>query len=139
MSTPLQEVYDSFFSKTDEDFFAKEELVFTYFKTAKSKSYKFCSHSLEYTITDPVGEPYDGNFIDTLDQDEIELISLWMLYEHLRRKEQYLVTQKREIGTRDFNSLPDKKRELDGIQNSMNLVKQDAKDIQQQLNTYKYS
>jgi len=139
MSTPtqLQEVYDCFISKVDEDLTDKESLIFEYFKTAKSKSYKIVPHELTYIITDEI--TYDGNFLLTLDQDEIELIALYMLYEHRNKKESYLLGLRSFVGTKDFNSLPDKKRELDGIQNSKKLLKEEIDDLKQQFYDYKYN
>jgi len=139
MSTPteLQMVYDLFFSKTDEDFFGKELLVFQWLNSAISKCKKYVKNSLDY-ILDNDSET-DGNFIDTLDDDELELIATQMLYEYYNKKESYLVSLKTRIGTKDFNSLPSKKQELDGIQNSKRLLKEDIKELQQEFNTYKYS
>jgi hypothetical protein len=137
MGTPLQEVYDNFFSKIDEDLYGKEGKVFEYFKSAKSKSYKTVVHSLNYKMTFP--DDYEGEFVELLNQDEIELLGLKMKYEYLSNKESYLIGLKQQLGTKDFNNLPDKKRELDGIQNSMRLLKEDIKELEQQFNTYKYS
>lgn len=136
MSTPLQSAYDKFIQKVDEDLTGKESLIFNYLKSAISKSYKRIPHSLAYEVNETT---YVGTFTETLDEDEIELLSLWMLYDHRRRKESYLAALKREYGTKDFNSIPDKKRELDGIQNSMKTLKDEIKELQQEFNTFKYS
>jgi len=142
MGTPIQSIYDTFIQKVDEDLTGKESLIFGYLNTAISKCYKICIHSLVYVLDTPIVPAtvsYDGVFNDILDIDEIELISMWMLYEHRGKKESYLLSLKREISTKDFNSLPNKKQELDGIQNSMRLLKEDIKELSQQFNTYKYN
>lgn len=137
MGTPLQDVYDSFLQKINENLINKEELIFNYLKSALSKSKKTCSHSLIYELTNAYY--FDGNFLDTLDQEEIELISLWMLYEHKRRRKEYIEAIEREIGTRDFNNLPDKVRELTELRQSMKDLKDEIKEFSQDFNTYKYS
>ena len=136
MGTPLQSAYDSFILKVDEDLTGKESLIYNLLKVAISKAYKHTPHSLNYTLTSET--TFAGVFDDTLIQDEIELISLNMDYEHKRRKQSYLLGLKRENGTKDFNATS-KKPELDGVQNSMQLLKDEIKELQQQFNTYTYS
>jgi len=228
--TPLQSVYTCFIGKLDELLINKEDLIFEYFKTALSKAYKNCSHSLAYTLnnnsrkiiitsipllsgnitisidsvphiiailstdsknqvitkinsaitsllsptystteslignypsltiiqdTDTITtmtftdtgttglgleiiDTYDGNFDFILDQDEIELIALYMKEAHLNRQEQYWVALRELVSTKDFNSLPDKKRILDGIQNSKKLLKEEIEDFKQQFFDYTY-
>lgn len=137
MTTPLQTVYDAFIQKVDEDLDSKEEIIYNYLKSAIAKSYKTCSNSLDYTLTPET--LFDGNFTADLELDEIELISLWMLYEHKRRRREYLEALKREIGTRDFNALPDKVRELTEIRLSMKDLKEEIKDFINEFNSYTYS
>jgi len=142
LSTTLQTVYNLFLSKSDEDFTGKESLIFQWLNSAISKCKKYVRNSLDYTLDTPIAPvivSYDGSFINILDDDEIELIATQMLYENYNKKESYLVSLKTRIGTKDFNSLPSKKQELDGIQNSKNLLKEDIKELQQEFNTYKYS
>ena len=144
MSTPttLQTVYNLFLSKSDEDFTGKESLIFQWLNSAISKCKKYVRNSLDYTLDTPIVPAivsYDGSFVNTLEDDEIELIAMQMQYENYNKKESYLVSLKTRIGTKDFNSLPSKKQELDGIQNSKNLLKEDIKELQQEFNTYKYS
>jgi hypothetical protein len=137
--TPLQEVYNSFIARVDEDLTGKEYLIFQYLKSALSKSYKNIIHSIVFILSDPIlYDGYDGYFNDTLNQDEIELISMYMLYEHLSRQEKYWVSLRDLISTKDFNSLPDKKRNLDGIQNSKRLLMEEINDFKQQFFDYKY-
>jgi len=137
VSTPFQQLYDRFFSKTDEDFTGKEGLVFALVDSAISKSYKTVRHSLEYVLTD--SNTYDGYFIDDLDNDEIELLSLWMLYEFNRREQQRLVKLKEFIGTKDFNKLPDKLDQLRAVEISMKTIINDINDLKDSFNTYKYN
>lgn len=140
--TSLQDIYDVFMIKIDEDLTGKEGQIFQWLNSAKSKCKKYVVHSLDYILDPPIApatESYDGNFNDILDDDEIELISLQMKYEYYNKKEAYLCGLRQQIGTKDFNSLPNRKQELDGIQNSMKLLKEDIKDLQQQFNTYKYN
>jgi hypothetical protein len=140
--TPLQEVYTIFISKVDEDLTGKESLIFNYLQSAKSKAYKYTSHSLDFILSDPISPAtisYDGYFNNILNQDEIELIALYMLYEHLSRQEKYWVSLRELISTKDFNSMPDKKRILDGIQNSKKILKEEIDDFKQQFFDYKYN
>jgi len=137
MGTPLQQAYDLFFSKIDDDLFGLELQIFNWLNSAISKSKKFVINNLDYTLND--NSDYDGNFNNYLTDDELELIAMQMKYEYYDKKNAYLTSLRREIGTKDFNSLPDKKRELDGIQNSMKLLKEDIKELKQQFNTYQYN
>ena len=51
MSTPLQEVYDSFIAKTEnEDFTYRQDLVFQYFKSANAYAYKTVPENLTYIV-----------------------------------------------------------------------------------------
>lgn len=134
--TPLQEVYDAFFQKVDEDFTHKEDLIFGYLKTAISKCYKITKHSLEFVLEDI--NTYEGEFIDTLDQDEVELISLYMLHAHKRRRKEYLEAQETLLGTKDFKQLPDKVRELTELRQGMKDLKEEINEFKQEFNTYKY-
>jgi len=139
--TPLQEVYTRFSSKIDEDLTGKESLIYEYLLSAKSKIYKIITHSLEFILDTPISPAtvsYDGSFITILDQDEIELLALQMKYESYARYEAYLLALRLRVGTKDFNSLPNKKQELDGIQNSKRLLKIEIDDLKQQFNDYKY-
>ena len=135
--TQLQEVYDSFFSKTDEDFLGKELQIFSWMNSAISKSKRYLKSTLDYTLD--TNSVTDGNFTITLDNDEIELIAMQMQYECYSKKNAYLTALRREVGTKDFNVLPNKKQELDGMQNSMRLLKEDIRELRQEFNTYKYS
>ena len=140
--TTLQSVYDRFFSKADEDFTGKESLVYNIFISAISRSKKVVNHSLVYTLTE-VGEgeeeTYKGEFTDTLDDDEIEFISLRMLYEKNRRRLQYLISLQQLIGTKDFSNLPDKVKELNAIQLSQKDLQEEIDSFKNEFNTYTYS
>lgn len=137
MPTDLQILYDRFFSKTDEDFTGKEGQVFVLVDSAISKSYKNTVHNLNYTLINL--EEYEGYFDEDLDKDEIELLALWMVYEWNRKKQQKLISQRRLIGTKDFNRLGNLKDELKSINETMELTLNDIKDLKNEFNTYKYS
>lgn len=134
METSLQEIYDSFQAKIDEDLTGKESLIFQYFKAALSKCKKTVNHSLLYSVNDL----YEGNFNETLDQDEIELIALNMLKERKRKRIEYLEGLERGLGTKDFNNLPDKPRELAALREGMKNLDEEIKELKQEFNTYKY-
>lgn len=136
MGTPLQKVYDRFFSKTDEDFTFKEGQIFTLVDSAIAKSYKTVIHKLDYVLDDT--ESYDGNFIEDLDSDEIELLSLWMVYEWNRKKQQRLISMRKRIGTKDFNRLDDMPNELKAINATMQIILDDINSLKSEFNTYKY-
>ena len=130
--TPLSEVYDAFFIKSGKDYSYKEDQVFQFFKTGVSKCYKTISHSLIYTVD----ENYDGEFIEILDQDEIELIALNMLLEEKRQRKSELDYTKSYLGTKDFNRLVDKVSEYKIISQSMKDLKEDIKDFEQSFKSY---
>ena len=142
MGTPLQTVYDKFFSKIDGDLTGLEGQIFNIFDSAISKSYKTCRHSLVYVLDEivpPETESYDGSFNDDLDSDEIELLALWMKYEWKERKVSYLDGEKKRIGTKDFNRLESKKDELSASMKSSEKALDEVKSFMQEFNTYKYS
>lgn len=146
MGTPLDTLYKRFQTKVDEDLTNKEGLIFALVDVAISKSYKTCRHSLDYTLDEPeydeennITNEYEGSFNDTLDNDEIELLTLWMLYEWNRRKKEYLKAQKDDIGTKDFNKLPDKVAKFKAISADMKEIKAEIDDLKNEFNTYKYS
>ena len=144
--TPLQTLYDRFQTKVDEDLTGKEQLIFNLVDVAIGKSYKTCNHDLSYTLDEPVYDTegnqtnkYVGNFTETLDNDEIELLALWMLYEWDRREQQRLVKQKEKLGTADFNKLEGKKEQLTAVTLAMKTTLDDIKDLKNEFNTYSYS
>lgn len=142
MGTPLQSLYDRFFSKTDEDFTDKEGQIFNLVDSAISKSYKTVKHSLIYMLDDPTPpatESYDGNFNDNLDSDELELLALWMVYEWNRKKQQKLISQKKLVGTKDFNRLDDLPSELRALNLTMQQTMDDIASLKNEFNTYQYS
>lgn len=141
MGTPLNVLYKRFQTKVDEDLTNKESLIFSLVDVAISKSYKTCIHSLKYVLDEvmpPDIETYNGNFIEELDSDEIELLALWLLYEWNRRKQQRLLALRRDIGTTDFNRLDDKSKELREISAIMKDIRQEIEDLKNDFNTYKY-
>lgn len=141
MATPLQDLYDRFFSKVDEDFTGKEGQVFALVDSAIAKSYKYVVHKLDYVLDEPgelMEESYSGDFTQNLDTDEIELLSLWMVYEWNRKKQQKILSQKRRIGTKDFNRLEDLPKELGAINFTMKITLDDINSLKNEFNTYKY-
>lgn len=146
MGTPLEILYKRFQTKVDEDLTGKESLIFALVDVAISKSYKTCIHSLDYVLDDPIYDEgnyqinqYEGSFNETLFNDEIELLALWMLYEWNRREQQKLVKQRQSIGTSDFNRLEGKKDQLIAVNNAMKVTKEDINELKNEFNTYKYN
>lgn len=142
MGTPLQDVYDRFFSKVDENLTGKESLVYNILISAISRSKKVVNHSLIFVLEESLEgeeETYKGEFTDTLDDDEIEFISLRMLYEKNRRRLQYLISLQQLIGTKDFSNLPDKVKELNAIQLSQKDLQEEIDSFKNEFNTYTYS
>ncbi len=137
IGTDLQVLYDRFFSKIDEDLTGKEGQVFNLISSAIAKSYKTVRHSLEYTLTD--SEEYEGCFTDNLDDDEIELLALWMLYEWNRKRQQKLIGQKKQIGTKDFNRLENVPDKLRVINYTMAQIMNDINALKNEFYTYKYT
>ena len=138
MGTPLETLYNRFQTKVDEDLTGKESLIFALVDVAISKSYKNCNHDLTYALTDSDAETqtYDGSFDETLDNDEIELLALWMLYEWNRREQQRLIKLKDDIGTSDFNKLPNKVDKLKIVNSTMRLIMEDINDLKNDMNSY---
>lgn len=133
MGTPLDEAYSAFFIKSGLDYSLKGSQVFQFFKTGISKSYKIIPNDLTYT-TD---ENFEGEFLNILIQDEIELIALNMLMEEKRQKRSILDYAKKHIGTKDFNRLPNKVNEYKILSESMKDLKDEIKDLEQSFKSYK--
>jgi hypothetical protein len=106
LGTPLQDVYDSFFIKnTETDFTNKQDMVFQLFKASLGYCKKTVPESLEYVLIMP--DIYEGEFIDVLGQDTIELITLFMTKELYRQTVDKYTKMKQYIGTQSFNKLPE--------------------------------
>lgn len=135
--TDLQVLYDRFFSKIDEDLTGKEGQVFSLLSSAIAKSYKTVRHSLGHTLTD--SDEYEGCFADNLDDDEVELLALWMLYEWNRKRQQKLIGQKNQIGTKDFNRLENAPDKLRVINYTMAQIMNDINALKNEFYTYKYT
>ncbi len=141
MGTPLQDVYSRFFSKVDENLTGKESLVYNILISAISRSTKVVNHGLNFSLDEvPDGEEetYNGEFDNTLDNDEIEYLVLRMLYEHNRRRLQYLISLQQLIGTKDFNKLPDKVAEMKTLQLSQKDLQEEIDSFKNEFNTYSY-
>lgn len=105
MGTSIQEVYDSFFMKLPEDdFTGRETLVLQLFKASVAYSYKTVPENLTYTYDEIL---HEGSFVDTIGQDSIELIALFMTREFYRREKDRYSKIKQHVGTQSFNKLPD--------------------------------
>lgn len=143
MGTPLSDLYTRFQVKLDENLVEKESLIFSLVDVAIAKSNKHCINSLSYTLDNPDLEDdyndYQGSFDKVLDIDEVELLSLHMLYEWNRRKQQYLLGQREYIGTSDFNRLPSKKEQLQSVLSVMKMINDDIITAQNNLYEYKGS
>ena len=132
--TPLQDVYDSFQSKIDDDLTGQESLIFQFFKSALARCYKVMRHSPIYTYDNTT---YDGFFDDVLENDEIELIALWMKFYKYDRRRGKLNFLEKSLGTKDFKQT-DYKGELDALGISMEDLKTEIKELSQTFNTYNY-
>jgi hypothetical protein len=146
MGTPLQKLYTRFQTKIDEDIIGKEGLIFSLVDVAITKSSKTCRHNLNYTLDDPIYDEenniindYEGSFDNDLDNDEIELLALWMKYEWKERKVAKLDGQRKQVGTSDFNRLEGKKDEMLVAIKSSEKALEEVKSFMQEFNTYKYS
>jgi len=140
MGTPLQTLYTRFQTKLDEDLTGKESLIFALVDVAISKSDKNCTHDLTYALTDPEAEEqtYDGSFDEILNNDEIELLALWMKYEWKNRKVSKLENQKQEIGTSDFNRLENKANLLKELRLGVKDTLDEINSLKNDMNTYQY-
>lgn len=144
MGTPLQDIYTRYQSKLNENLVGQESLIFEFLKSSISKSYKTVRHSLAFVLADipitipPTLQTYDGYFNDTLDEDEIEYIAMWMINETKRRRKEKLEAQKVKLGTKDFNQLPDKVKEFNALGVSMKDLREEINELKQEFNTYNY-
>ena len=136
MGTPLQDIYDRFFSKIDTDMTGQEARIFNYFLSAKSRCKKIVNHSLNYILSSE--EDFEGNVVDVLDDEEIELIAMWMHYFHKSKRKSELDDQEVRLGTRDFNNFPSKVKEQAELRFTMSDLLDDIDKFSQQFNTYKY-
>jgi len=140
MATPLSEAYDAFFIKSGLDWAGKEDQVYQFLKTAISKCVKTVSVDLSYTLDETTTtDEYDGEFINTLEQDAIELIALNMLLEQYRQRYTELVYLKKHLGTKDFNKLNDKADEFKTIAQSMKDLQDEIFIFRQEFYSYKES
>lgn len=115
MNISLQEVYDSFFIKIpSHDFTGEESLVYQLFKTAIAYASDTSSENLSYTLSNSE-DSYDGVFNNDVSQKTIELVSLYMSKEYLRRQINKFEAQKQHVGTKNFNKLPNFKDEFDSV------------------------
>ena len=139
MGTPLDSVYEMFIAKLDNEVLTgKESLIYAIFRMALAKAKGTVRHSLLYVLDEPIDDDpvYDGYFNDTLDDDEIDLLALYMKYEWNSRKKQGLVSKREDIGTPDFNRLPGKKESLAVIDSAVKSTLDEIITAEQKFNTY---
>lgn len=106
MGTNIQSVIDAFCIKLPSvDFSSQEDVLFQIFKSAIGYTSSTLG-TLTYTVDETI---YEGTFIDTLTQSDIELISLGMVREYYRRPLSAFMFKKQHIGTKDFDKLPNLK------------------------------
>ena len=135
MGTDIQEVYDAFQIKIPNfDYTGREDMIYMYFKIAIAKSYKTTSDDLSYEY-DEVN--HRGRFNSEIGYDTIELLSMFMVQAYYQRKYTYLIGEKQHIGTRDFNKLPDKAKELSSVVSA--LANWDSKIYEFRQEFYNYS
>lgn len=225
MGTKLQEIYDSFFSKTDDDFTYTPDLVYQYFKKANGYSYKTVPEDLTYSLntnnislfveqiaskagnitlkysnksytvsiltTDTliniadkivaqigtdftvatdysnsfpiiyvskdntdltsfsfidtdntscvviISQSYDGEYVETLGEDSIELLSLFMLREHYNKFVMKFGKQREYIGTKDFDKLPNLKNKYENTKETLDSINDQIFEFRQEFYTYK--
>ena len=142
VGTRLQEIYDAFFIKIpSHDFSSEQSKVYQFFKAAVGRARKTVSDNLTYTLDEDQDEEspsYDGTFKDTLDQNTIELISLWMVHEYFRTIVSKFEGIKSYVGTKDFNKLPDVKNGQYEIAKSLlDSVSEEIKEFCQSFYSYR--
>lgn len=129
MGTQLQDVYDRFFSKMDEDFTGKEGNVYDFFLSAKARCYMNVRHSLDFTLTNPI--TYDGYFTATLDDDEIEYMAYEMKRARYGKQQAYFLAKKSQLGTKDFNLIEDSRKQLAYVTSTLKEVDVEIRDFLQ--------
>jgi hypothetical protein len=133
--TEFQEVYDAFFIKEAKNFMGKESQVYQFLVTAISKSRKTTPTNLDYVLISE--DTYSGYFLNTLNQDDIELLALNMSLESKRSRKSELDYTKQHMGTKDFNRLPDKKAEYEIIQKSIKDLQDEILSFRQEFYSYR--
>lgn len=106
MGTNLQDVFDAFFIKLPGvDFTNQEDVVLQLLKSALT----YASSTIGTLIYTVDLNTYTGNFDDVLTGNAIELISLYMVREYYRRPVSLFMNKKQQVGTKDFDKLPNLK------------------------------
>lgn len=115
--TDVQKVYDAFQIKIpDVDFTNKECQVYMFLQAAIAKVQLATSKDLSMEYDDVI---HEGYFVNDIEYKYIELISMYMVAEYYQRRYSHLMGQKQFIGTKDFNKLPDKAKELSSATDAM--------------------
>lgn len=134
MATQLQEVYDAFFVKIPSHSFASEKsLVFQFLKTSVGLTSNTVKDNLTYTYD---GTSYAGSFTGTLTQNTIELIALYMVREYYRRRVSKFEAIKQDIGTKDFNKLPNLKEPYEIAKSLFKDADSEIEDFRQEFYSY---
>lgn len=140
MGTSLQNVYDWFFLKVpDENFSGKEEIVFALLQIAIGYSYKTVPESLDFVLDESnEGDEmsFDGNFVESLGYDTVQLLSLVMAKEFYRRTVSKLASLKQHVGTQAFNKLPDSVKQLNEARTRLSDLESEIYSFRQEF--YKY-
>jgi len=80
---------------------------------------------------------FDGEFINIIEQDALELIALNMLLEQKRQRKSELDNIKQHLGTKDFNRLPEKVGEYKILEQSMKNLEDEIFSFRQEFYSYK--
>lgn len=133
MSTNLQEAFDAYFIKLPAvDFTGKEDIVLQLFKTAVGYASSTLAN-LDFTVDEVT---YEGSFTRVLHQREIELIALYMVREQHYRIYSGFIWKKQQIGTKDFDKLPDLKKQFEIAENTYRDADEKVNDFKQEFNNY---
>lgn len=141
LGTNLQEVYDRLQSKLDEDLNGQEARIFNVLISAIARLNRDIASNLDYVLDAPEypgDEVYSGSFVNSITNEEIELLALGMYYEWNRIRQQKLLGQKTKIGTKDFNRIEDAKHKLSEIRRTLEQIDEDIEAFKNSMYTYKY-
>jgi len=98
--------------------------------------------SAEYKDIDNTGvvinitKTYNGNYVETLKVDSIELIALFMASQYYNAKLTSLSSIKQHIGTQNFSKLPNFKDQYDSTKSTLNDIDEKIYKFRQEFYTY---
>lgn len=81
-------------------------------------------------------EQYDGEIEDELEYDVIQLLANYMKLYNKQKKLAFYSGLKRDIGTKDFNKLPNKKQEMEAVKIEIKQIKSEISDLRNELYEY---